>query len=90
MAIPSTQSSFLRYDLTSEELIAGTQFSSAHKLVIQNLIADAAEEKISLTFDATNPQAFIQREAELAGQIGILKYLLSLEEVSKQQSNSEI
>ena len=72
-------SAFLTYSLTPAEVSAGSTFSLDQKAVIQNLIGGIAEEKIALTFDPTNPQIFIQREAELAGQIGILKYLLSLE-----------
>jgi hypothetical protein len=75
----SLTSSFLKYDLTQGEFEGGCRFSSDQRAVIQNLIADCAEEKIALTFDVNNPQVFVQAEAELQGKIGILKYLLSLE-----------
>jgi len=77
--IPSTQSSFLSYILSPEEIKAGSIFNLQQKAVIQNLIAASAEEKLALTFDPNNPQQFIQTEAELHGKIGILKYLLELE-----------
>lgn len=76
--IVDTSSSFVKYTLTGDEKKAGSCFSSEQKAVIQNLIADLAEEKVSLTYDPQNPLQFTQREAELAGQIGILKYLLEL------------
>lgn len=68
--------SLTRWDLTEQEITNGTILSQEHKYVIQNLIADATEEKLNLTFDPTNPMNFMQREAELTGQIGILKVLL--------------
>lgn len=80
----SDKSSFVRYDLTEPEIKAGSVFTLDQRAVMQNLIADAAEEKIALTFDTNNPQQFIQREAELTGQIGILKYLLDLQSQYKE------
>lgn len=70
-------SSFCRYNLSEEEQRAGSYISETQKQVIQNLICDIAEEKLALKFDASNPQSFIQREAELQGQIGILRYILA-------------
>lgn len=79
---PNLTSSFITYTLTPSQLAEGSKFTLDQKAVIQNLIGEAAEEKLMLTFDPQNPQAFIQREAELMGQIGILKYLLSLEAIN--------
>ena len=78
MALLNTSSSFLSYDLTPSEYREGCQFSLMQQSVIQNLIADIAEEKITLKFDPVNPSYFLQREAELAGQLAILKHLLDL------------
>jgi hypothetical protein len=85
---PNINSSFLKFNLSEEEHKAGAVFTMSNRAVIQNLIADAAEEKIALTFDPLNPQSFIQREAELTGQIGILKYLLSLESTLPEGNQS--
>lgn len=82
--IVDTKSSFVKYTLTAGELAAGSSFSPEQRAVIQNLIADLAEEKVSLTYDPSNPLQFTQREAELAGQIGILKYLLDLHNSFKE------
>lgn len=78
-------SSFLSYELTEDEMREGSTFSISQRAVIQNQIAAIAEEKIALTFDPSNPLVFTQREAELTGQIGILKYLLELESTFKEQ-----
>ena len=75
----NSNSSFISYALTAEEKKAGSVFNYNQKAVIQNIIADIAEEKIRLKYDPNNPLEFQQREAELAGQIGILQYLLNLE-----------
>ncbi len=68
---------FTKYILTDEEELAGTAFSTSQRCVMQNLIAEAAEEKVRLTFDPLNPNAFIQREAELQGAIHTLSSLLA-------------
>lgn len=68
---------FTKYILTDEEELAGTQFTDAQRMYIRNIIADAAEEKVRLPFDPTNPHKFIQREAELQGVILTLTNLLN-------------
>ena len=73
-----TNSSFIKYVLTEDEKKVGCCFSPEQKAVIQNMISEIAEEKVALTYDPDSPLKFTQREAELAGQIGILKYLLEL------------
>ena len=67
---------FTRYTLTDEEELAGIQYTTEQRMFMQNIIADSAEEKVRLTFDPTNPNSFIQREAELQGVIGVLTALL--------------
>jgi hypothetical protein len=49
-------------------------------MYLQNIIADAAEEKVRLTFDPTNSHLFIQREAELQGTIRTLQQLLNAQD----------
>lgn len=72
------QSTFTRYKLTKEEQQSGQQLTSSNIHVMQNLMCDAAEERLSIKFDPANPLSFAQREAELQGQIGILKMLIEL------------
>jgi len=73
--LPNT---FTTYHLTEEEQAQGQILTSANIMVLQNLVASAAEEKLALKFDPINPLVFTQREAELMGQIGILKFLIEL------------
>lgn len=71
--IPTT---FTKYHLTQEEQTNGQTLTTNNVYVIQNLICAAAEERLGLKFDPSNPLEFAQREAELQGQIGILRMLL--------------
>lgn len=87
MALINPSSSFISYRLTPSEYAEGSRFTTAQSAVIQNLISDIAEEKLTLKFDPLNPSVFIQREAELAGQLAILKYLLDLESINPALSS---
>ena len=75
----SQSSSFVKYELNEEEFKVGTHLSIETRAILQNLIADCAEEKITSTYDPSDPLKYAQVEAELQGKIGILKYVLSLE-----------
>lgn len=69
---------FATYHLSAEEIKTASAFNDFSRMLMQNEIARAAEEKVALKFDPSNPLEFCQREAELQGQIGILEYLLTL------------
>lgn len=71
------QTLFTKFQLTKEEELAAIQFTTHQRMYIQNIIAEAAEEKVWLSFDPGNPSAFMQREAELQGTIRTLTALLS-------------
>jgi hypothetical protein len=91
MAILNTQTSFVSWILTPEEEAQGSVFSLTQKQLIQNRIAVLAEEKLALTYDPNEPMKFLQTEAELQGQIGILKYLLTMsQDVEAMSGNAEI
>jgi len=68
--------SFTRYQLSEEEQLKGQILTTENAHFIQNLISDAAESKLAMKFDPNNPLHFAQQEAELTGQIGVLKALL--------------
>lgn len=78
--IPST---FTRYQLTPEEQANGQTLTTNNLYMLQNFICDAAEEKLALKYDPEHPMLFAQREAELQGQIGILKLLIELATTSQ-------
>lgn len=72
-------SSFICYKLTSEELEQGSILNTLQERVIQNALAQAAEEKVAITFTPEN----IQREAELAGTLNAYRFLLELSKAAK-------
>lgn len=80
---------FSSWELDPQEKLQAAMFTDLQTKHIQNLICEAALEKNSLTFDPQNPQQFMQKEAELQGQIGILEYLLALSTEAYNQSKSE-
>lgn len=81
---PEINSVFTRYDLSPEDMIMGQALSLLQEQVIQNLISSYAEDKVNLTYDTTNPHAFIQKEAELQGQLLLLQYILELSRAANQ------
>lgn len=70
------ETSFSRFSLTEEEQLNGSIFTPEQLYVLQNRLADAAEEKLALIFDPSNPSAFIQAEAESQGKIRLLQDLI--------------
>lgn len=80
------ENAFQQWLLSPEEILQGSILQDLQRKVIQNEIAIAAQEKLALKFDPTNPLSFAQQEAELTGKIGILQFLLSQSEVALTQS----
>ena len=80
-------STFTRYELSEDELKSGMTLTTENRQVLQNMLADSAELKINLVFNPESPGNFIQDEANLAGQIRILRFILdSAESVSASLS----
>jgi hypothetical protein len=88
MATMRTDSSFVSWNLTDDEVKHGTILTSLQKQCIQNILWQHAEEKLALTFKPEN----LQLEAELQGRILALKSLLDLSRESEKEpiiSNSQ-
>lgn len=83
MATP-LENAFQQWSLSAEEQVQGSLLQDLQKKVIQNEIAIAAQEKLALKFDSGNPLLFAQQEAELAGKIGILSFLLQQSELAAE------
>ncbi len=79
---------FTKYELSPEETISGSILTTLNRACIQNLIADYAADKVSLKFDSTAPQIFVQQEAELQGKILILQHLLDLSDAAEKEASS--
>lgn len=80
--------SFSSFALTEEEQVSGSVFSADQKRVMQNLISEAAEESLNLTYDGTNPIKYAQQEAYLKGKIDILKWLIEASDAYEAASNA--
>lgn len=78
-------SSFCNYRFSDEEqeAIIGS-FTESQRQFIQSQISALAEELLALTYDSSDPQAFIQRQAYLRGQIDFAKYLQSFISIPKE------
>lgn len=74
---PNTNSPFQSWELTLEERAIGYTLSPEQQAVIQNDIAISAIQKLQLKYDPSNPQEFLQKEAELQGTILTLQYMLA-------------
>lgn len=67
---------FTSFELDKDEFLAGITYSIAQRAVLQNLLSEAATEKVNLKVNTHHVEEFIQREAELQGRMYILRYLL--------------
>jgi translation initiation factor 2 beta subunit (eIF-2beta)/eIF-5 len=68
---------FTKYSFTPEEMVQASIFTTIQKQLLQTKIAELAEEKALLKFDPKEFQTFLQREAELQGQINSLQWILN-------------
>lgn len=71
-----------KYELSEHEEKEGSILTSLQKMVLQNIRADFAEEKIRLKFNSADPFNFAQQEAELQGKIGVIDYLLEISAIA--------
>lgn len=70
---------FNKFELTPEEFKVGSALSETTRALIQNLVAEASEEKIKLVLEENKIIEFASRDAYLRGKIDILCYLLDLQ-----------
>ena len=80
--------SFSQYILTEEETVSGSVLSADQKRVMQNLIAESAEESLNLTYNSTDPIKYAQQEAYLKGKMDILKWLIEASDAYEAARNA--
>ena len=80
--------SFSSYQLTDKQALEGAVLTSLQKQCIQNLLAINAEEKLTLEYDLSDPNTFIQQEAYKKGAIEILQFLLDSSEAANLELNN--
>lgn len=85
MAHLNANSQFQSWVLTDQERIQGTILTITQKQCIQNQITVIAHERLNLTIDLDNPAKSAARDAELAGQIAALSYLLDLSAAAEDE-----
>lgn len=79
---------FTHYELTTQEVLAGSILTTDQKALIQNELATIAESRLNIDFDALNPTKFAQDEAFLKGQMSILRVMLLRSDESEIQLRS--
>lgn len=67
---------FTTYEFTDRELLSGSVLTGEQKNVIQNELAQIAEQRLAIDYDPAKPLEFVQQEAFLKGQISILRVML--------------
>ncbi len=70
--------SMTKFDLDESEQLSGQLLTTQNKQVYQNILAELCEERLTLKFDTSKPQEFIQNEAYIQGKINIIQYILAL------------
>jgi hypothetical protein len=81
-----TPSRFTFYTLSPQEASQAAVFTSLNIAHLSNIRAQAAEDKLNLTYDPLNPIAFAQREAELHGVISTIDNLINEHEAAQIRS----
>jgi hypothetical protein len=77
--------SFTAYQLNHQEQVEGSKFTITQKQVIQNHIADLAEQLLTLEPDTKDVLKFAQQQAHFKGGIASLKYLLAVCEAIEEE-----
>jgi len=70
------EGSYPKYELTDAELILGVSLSPEQKAVINNDINLIIAQRLTIAYDPDNPMIFVQKEAELKGQLIMLQFML--------------
>ena len=78
--------SFTQYELSAEEQIQGSIYTITQKQVLQNELAIAAETKLALVYDTSNPMDYVQQEAHFTGKVELLRFLLDMSDTSTEQA----
>ena len=79
------QGTFSNWELTEEEQLNGQILTISQSQVLQNELANVADQKLNLTFDPLNPVKFAQEEAFLSGQMSVLRLLLDRSKPSEEE-----
>ena len=87
MATPAI-GTFTHWNLSALEVLQGSILSSQQKQVLQNELANIAEQVVNLEYAPENPLAFVQHDAHLKGQMAVIRFLLLRSDESETQLRS--
>ena len=86
---------FSTFELTEDEDKQGSILTITQQQVIQNKIAEAAQQQLNLVYDTKDPLKFVQEQAYLKGQLDFGQYLIDLtanvlDIVEEENRNKEV
>ncbi len=79
---------FSAYHLTEQEALQGSIFTVTQLQVLQNQLAQVAEEKLALDFDTSDPASYAQQEAYMKGQMDLLLYIIDSSQAAADTLNN--
>ena len=77
--------SFTTHKISAHETLAGYVLNLSQQRVMQNELAEIAEQILSLNFNPLNPVDFAQQHAFLKGQLQYLQTVLDRSKPSEQE-----
>lgn len=83
-----TPNSFSSYFLTDDDTREGSILTTLQLQVIHNLMVHTAEHKLNLEIDPKNIEAYLQREASLAGEIVAYKTIIANSAFSTEEKEN--
>lgn len=90
MAQIRSDSLFTTYLLTEAEQLTAKELSPETKMYVQNLLAEAARDKVALALDPESHVTNVQKEAYYRGQMEAYMFLLASHEYAVRQHNQAV
>lgn len=81
---------FTTFKMTEGEMRMARSFSPETKMMLQNLLAAVAIDKLNTPMDTINPVANVQTEAYLRGQLDTYNYLLALTKEAEAEEKAAV
>lgn len=85
MTVKEIPNSFTTYDLDETTLLQGSVLNHTQKMVLQNMLAQTATDKLSLHYNPENPTAFAAEDAYITGKLELLSYILDTSDAAEER-----
>lgn len=79
---------FTYWKLTNQEILQGSVLNFSQKQLLQNDLAQVADQILALDFNPQNPTKFAQDDAHLKGQMAAIRYMLIRSDESENALNA--